>query len=139
MGSDFVPSRTYREWAFVSAEPTRARVVIKKKDGVWMVQNALGSRLTSMVFMADDVLWVVTEVRDGAEAAASRPKPVDDLPALDPRSGNRFSASLRAEFQRSLKEGEFLAKIEGQGFTPTGGLRLSHHDSMNLVRGEVER
>ena len=137
MGSDFVPSRTYREWGFVSAEPTRARVVIKKKDNVWVVQNALGSPLTTMVFMADDVLWRVSELRDGAEGAAS--KGGGELPTLDPKAADRFSASLRNEFIRPLKEGQFLAMLEGPGFTPSGGLTLKHHDSANLVRGEVER
>jgi hypothetical protein len=137
MGSDFVPSRTYREWGFVSAEPTRARVVIKKKDGTWVVQNALGSTLASMVFMADDAVWTVTDIRDGSEGAASKGKP--EFPELDQRVRDRFGAHLRDEFDRPLKEGEFLAKLVGQGFTPSGGLRINHHESLNLVRGEVER
>ncbi len=138
MGSDFVPSRTYREWGFVSAEPTRARVVIKKKDSGWVVQNALGSRLTGMMFMADDRVWHVEDLRDGSEGVAS----VDghkELPSLDAKVLTRFSPSLLDEIRRPLKEGEFLATTEGQGFTPSGGLKIQHHDSVNLVRGEVER
>jgi len=137
MGSDFVPSRTYREWGFVSAEPTRARVVIKRKDGAWVVQNALGSRLSELVFMADDAVWRVGDTRDGSESAAT--KDSGKFPELDSRVRDRFSDSLRAEFTRPLKEGEFVARVEGQGFTPSGGLRLNHHDSDGLVRGEVER
>ena len=139
MGSDFVPSRTYREWGFISAEPTRARVIIKKKDGGWVVQNALGNRLASMMFMADDAIWHVDDIRDGSEGAASQRS--GELPALDLdlKVADRFSSGLRSSFTRPLKEGEFLATIEGQGFTPSGGLRLEHHDSVNLVRGEVER
>ena len=91
----------------------------------------------SMVFMADDAVWSIGELRDGSEGAAA--KGPFTFPVLDGRASNRFGASLRAEFERPLKEGEFLAKIEGQGFTPSGGLRLNHHDSANLVRGEVER
>jgi len=137
MGSDFVPSRTYREWGYVSAEPTRARVLLKKKDGAWVVQNALGSRVVSMVFMADDRLWMVADLRDGAEATGA--KQSGGLPHFEGPAANRFSAELQQKFAAPLKEGEFLATVEGQGFTPSGGLRLTEHDSGNLVRGEVER
>ena len=137
VGGDFVPSRTYREWGFVSAESTRARVVIKRQDEGWSVQNALGAPISVMVFMADDAEWRVEDVRDGAERAARRGKGV--VPALDPSSSDRFSALAHAVVERQLKEGEFLALINGQAFTPSGGLKLNHHDSEQLVRGEFER
>lgn len=137
LGSDFVPSRTYREWGYVSAEPTRARVVIKRKAGGWVVQNALGSTVSTIVFMADDAVWMAREVREGAEGTAEKTKTL--LPELDERVHTRFSDRLLAQFKRPLKEGEFLATIDGQGFTPSGGLRLDHHDSEHLVRGEVEQ
>lgn len=138
MGSDFVPSRSYREWGFLSAEPTRARAVIKRKDGGWVVQNALGGRIDAMVFMADDALWKVTGLPDGSEGAAVKGAG-SELPELDAKAADRFSPDLRAQFARPLKEGEFLASLQGQAFTPSGGLRLSQHDSGNLVRGEVEQ
>lgn len=139
MGSDFVPSRSYREWGYVSAEPTRARVVIKKKDGVWIVQNALGSRVSSISFMADDAVWSVDDIRDGSEGAAVKGPSKFIQPEGQSRAKDRFSDALRARMERPLKEGEFLARVEGQAFTPSGGLRLNHHDSSSVVRGEVER
>lgn len=138
MGSDFVPSRSYREWGFVAAEPTRARVVAKRKDGGWVVQNALGSKIDTMLFMGDDALWKVSGVRDGAEARAEKAA-FKDLPKLEGKAADRFSHSVKLRFERYLKEGEFVASVDGQGFTPSGGLRLSEHDSGNLVRGTVEQ
>jgi hypothetical protein len=136
MGSDFVPSRTYREWGFVSAEATRARVGIRREAKGWVVQNALGSRISALVFMADDALWRVENVRDGAEGVATKGQ--GELPSLDAVVQDRFSKPIRSRLESPLKEGEFLARIEGQGFTPSGGLSLNHHESSGLVRGEVE-
>lgn len=138
VGNDFIPSRTYREWGFVSAEPTRARVVAKRKDGGWVVQNALGSTIDAMVFMADDALWKVAGLRDGSEGAAARASR-DDLPKLEGKAADRFGYAVKARLERPLKESEFVASVEGQGFTPSGGLRLSEHDSRNFVRGTVDQ
>ena len=111
--------------------------MIKKKDAGWVVQNALGSRLSSLTFMADDQRWRAQDIDEGAESAASKHQ--GPGASLDARVHDRFSKAIRAQVERPLKEGEFLAVLEGQGFTPMGGLRLNHHESSQLVRGEVER
>ena len=40
--------------------------------------------------------------------------------------------------ERGLTPGEFLARVEGQGLVPTGGIGLQLHDGEHWVRGEFE-
>lgn len=137
MGSDFVPSRVYREWGFLSVEPTRARLALKQQGNTWVVQNALGHRLTSVAVRIDGVTWEATDVRDGGEAQLRR--------GAGPRyrggnEGRRFAPAVPDAIARQdLGDGQFLARLEGEGFLPTGGVRLSLHASEHWVRGEVER
>lgn len=137
-GSDFVPSRVYREWGLVSVEPTRARLLVKKKGDGWVVQNALGQKLTQVMIQLGDRTWRVKDVPDGAE----RPLLVDSglgPPALLGRAEQRFDRSVRTSMvDAPLHDREFLASMTGQGFVPTGGMRLQLHDSDHIVRGEVE-
>jgi hypothetical protein len=137
MGSDFVPSRTYREWGFLSVEPTRARLVLEPSGDSWTVQNALGHTLASVAVRIDGVTWEARGVRDGGEAKLERGS------GQEYHGGEwatRFGPGVAdAIVHDDLAEGQFLAKLEGEGFLPTGGVRLSLHQSEHWVRGEVER
>jgi hypothetical protein len=135
LGSDFVPSRVYREWGFLSVEPTRARLVLKRSADGWAVQNALGHRIAEVAVSIDGVTWGANDVSDGGEAALIRGKEVlYHGNAAARRFGHQVADRIVHE---ALKDGEFLARLEGEGFLPTGGLRLSLHASQHWVRGEV--
>jgi len=137
MGSDFVPSRVYREWGFLSVEPTRARLVLKQDGKGWVVQNALGQKVASVSVGIDGQTWSAGEVRDGGEARLTRG-------AGDGFQGHAAATRFAPQVADSLVhdplgDGQFLARLEGEGFLPTGGIRLSLHASEHWVRGEVER
>lgn len=137
LGSDFVPSRTYREWGFVSVEPTRARLVVKDAGERLLVQNALGAEIDQAFVRSQGELYVVRDLRDGQEAPATRVSALTRL-ALESRVMSRFQFDKK-RFEDPLADGEFLAMLDGQGFTPTAGLKLSLSTSQHLVKGEVER
>ncbi|MBX7099050.1 MAG: hypothetical protein K1X89_15170 [Myxococcaceae bacterium] len=137
LGGDFVPSRTYREWGFLAVEPTRARVVVKEAGGQVRVQNALGAPVSSLAVALGTQVYVVKGLRDGEEGVA-QPDGLPEL-ALSRAAAARFAEPVRDRLSAQLRSGEFVAALEGQGFTPTAGLRVSHSDSAHLVRGEVER
>ncbi len=137
LGSDFAPSRSYREWGFVSVEPTRARLGVKQVGDGWVVQNALGAEVDEVTVLIDGELRAAQGVKDGAEAPLA-PRPA----ALEARSrvADRFGEAVRAAvLVDPLAEGEFLAQVRGAGFVPTGGVEVTLHDSEHWVRGEVER
>ncbi|MBX5480801.1 MAG: hypothetical protein IRZ16_02965 [Myxococcaceae bacterium] len=139
--TDFIPSRTYREWGVVSVAPTRARLLVKRLgDGSIEVQNALGSDITVARVNVDQVDYFVRDVRDGG---SRRAEPVAPGAAVQDASlqefNSRFDSRVGLRIREPLREGEFLAQLEGPALLPVGGLRLSHHSSAHLVRGEVER
>ncbi|MEW5743375.1 MAG: hypothetical protein AB1938_30980 [Myxococcota bacterium] len=137
MGSDFVPSRVYREWGFLSVEPTRARLALKKSGDGWAVQNALGHRVAEVAVNIDGVTWSARDVRDGGEAALLRG---EDVRYRGNAAAARFGPMVADRIaHEEMKDGEFLARLEGEGFLPTGGIRLALHASEHWVRGEVER
>lgn len=137
MGSDFVPSRVYREWGFLSVEPTRARLALKQSGGAWTVQNALGHKVASVAVRIDGVTWEARDVRDGGEAKLERGS---DQQYRGGEGAARFGAGVADTIVHDdLADGQFLAKLEGEGFLPTGGIRMSLHQSEHWVRGEVER
>jgi hypothetical protein len=143
-GSDFLPSRTYREWGFLSVEPTRARVMVRHNGTSWLVQNALGADAERLTVSTKDGYFEVQHLRDDAEAVA-QPVASPTLPIVredaEPRFGDamlRFGEAMLSHESRPLAQGEFLAEVKGLGFLPSGGLRLAHHDSWQIVRGEVE-
>jgi hypothetical protein len=39
----------------------------------------------------------------------------------------------------TLADGEFLAELPESDLMPGGGLRLNHHDSVQIVRGGFEK
>lgn len=136
-GSDFLPSRSYREWSMLAVEPTRARLVVKQDGDGFKVQNALGARAELVLVRLGEQDLEARMVRDGGEArlVPSGGSP-PDLPS---RAQSRFLPRPRTRLLSPLGEGEFLAQLEGPAFAPLGGLLLSHHDSGHLVRGAVQR
>jgi hypothetical protein len=135
-GSDFLPSRTYREWGFLSVTPTRARVVVKTSPDGLRVQNALGAKARSLTVSTEKGIFEVHDLPDGSDAMA---QPVVAFTAPSPSlSDGRLSAEARKRRDRPIESGQFVAEIEGLGFLPGAGLHLNHHDSLQIVRGEFE-
>jgi hypothetical protein len=135
-GGDFVASRVYREWGFIAVEPTRARMQLKQKDSMWVVQNALGGDLAQVQVDIDGVTWEALNVRDGSEKALyQRSQP--ELLTLAAAPGARFRDEVRS-FAMLEHSGQFVALMEGQGFVPTGGVRTSLHEGRHVIIGEVD-
>jgi hypothetical protein len=138
MGSDFIPSRVYREWGVLTVEPTRARVVIKR-GAQPLVQNALGFPITQITVKLDTGVWQARDIADGSEQALIRvASPGDALKAMSTALTERFSNEAVASFTAPLVEGEFLAQVSGQGFLPAGGLKTELHEGQSWVRGAIE-
>jgi hypothetical protein len=135
VGGDFIPSRSYIEWSFLSAQPTRARLVVKKEGGTVRLQNALGGHLDSVEVNLNGNQYRALELNDGEEKVAT---PTEDRLKVSPELIARASEPTRAVLDAPLREGEFLAWMQGSGFTPLGGLVLNQHGSRHLVRGSVE-
>lgn len=136
LGGDFVPSRTYREWGFTSIEPTRARIVVKRKGDGWVAQNALGVKVERLMVNVDGRHFTGGAVRDGGEVelAAGNLMNHADAPAF-----NRFAPGvLDVVAKRPLVHHEFLARIEGESLVPTGGINASLNAAQHWVRGEFE-
>ncbi|WAS86049.1 MULTISPECIES: hypothetical protein [unclassified Corallococcus] len=137
--NSFLPSRSYREWGEVAVVPSRARLTARKADGGVQVQNALGAPLKGGLLMLDGQLWALPELADGAEGLAT-PKDAegqDLLWGLEHEPRMRFpGASLPLE--QPLKDGTFVARLGGRGFTPTAALDVELEAEMHLVRGQVE-
>jgi hypothetical protein len=136
-GSDFLPSRTYREWGYLSVLPTRARVVVKKSGNTVKVQNALGAKVERLYVSVDGLVYEADDLRDGSEVvakvSANRP------PELGVNASKRFGAHVMEQLRLPLAEGEFQAELPESDLMPTGGLRLNHHDSLQVVRGGFEQ
>lgn len=138
--SEFVPSRTYREWGVVSVAPTRARLLARPSDdgnGV-VVENALGADIRKVRVRMNGRDYEASDLRDGGQKVAvqvsSAPGPWGDVAAFASRFSDR--TALRGG---AVSEGQFLAQVEGPAFLPTGGFRLSRYSTEHVVRGEVER
>ena len=136
LGGDFVPSRTYREWGFISVEPTRARVVVKRKGETWVAQNALGVRVDRVLVNVDGLFFTGGPIREGGEevlVAGNR------LTYSGSITANRFSSDVTETVgSRELQPHEFLAKITGASLVPTGGIAANLNDAEHWVRGEFE-
>lgn len=136
LGGDFVPSRTYREWGFVSVEPTRARVVVKKKGDAWVVQNALGVRVEKVLVNVDGRFFTGGPIRDGGEETLLAGNTLTYTGNL---AANRFSSDVaQAVAHRTLLHHEFLARIVDETLVPTGGVSTKLNDAEHWVRGEFE-
>jgi hypothetical protein len=136
LSGDFVPSRTYREWGFTGVEPTRARVVVKRKDGQTVLQNALGVRIEKVVVNVDGRFFTGGPVRDGGEIPLEAGNRLEFSGSV---ASSRFSPEVtQAVVHRSIEHGQFLARLEGDGFVPTGGLSTLLSSSEHWVRGDFE-
>lgn len=136
LGGDFVPSRTYREWGFTSVEPTRARVVVKRKGETWVAQNALGVKVNRLVVNIDGKDFTGGEVRDGGEVELAAGNTMTHSAGA---ANSRFSASVvDIVARRGLAHREFLARIEDDSLVPTGGIKATLHGARHWVRGEFE-
>jgi hypothetical protein len=139
-GSDFLPSRAYREWGFLSVDSSRARLVVKREgDGV-LVQNALGSALRAVHFRFEGKDYRVEDVSDGASKRAQVREKAVPLPGVDVKEyAGRFEPRVVKRVKAELREGEFLAWVDGPSLLPMGGLKLTVHSAEHLIRGEVDR
>ena len=136
LGGDFVPSRTYREWGFISVEPTRARLVVKKKGDAWVVQNALGARVERVVVNMDGRFFTGGPIRDGGEESLTAGNTLTFTGSV---GANRFSSPVaEAVANRALQHHEFLARLVGATLVPTGGVSAQLNDAEHWVRGEFE-
>lgn len=136
LGGDFVPSRTYREWGFTSIEPTRARVVVKRKGNGWVAQNALGVKVDRLVVNVDGKQFTGGAVRDGGEVELLAG---NTMTYANDAALSRFSSVvIDAVARRELVHHEFLARIEGESLVPTGGINASLNAAQHWVRGEYE-
>ncbi len=138
MGSDFIPSRTYREWGLLSVTPTRARVQVRREGEAPVFQNALGHPVSRVTVKLEGELWEAFGVVDGGQKALTRNKLVT---AFQPGTQvvERFSGQALQVMERELAEGEFLALVSDAAFVPTGTLKTEAHDDQSWVRGSVER
>jgi hypothetical protein len=136
-GSDFLPSRTYREWGYLSVQPTRARIVVKQGADGPVVQNALGAKVSSLTVSTEGGLFEVRDLADGAQAVAERVSHFSP-PSMTANVDRRLGRDMRRRLGRPLDRGQFVAEVEGLGFLPGAGLSLKHHQSSQVVRGEFE-
>jgi hypothetical protein len=136
LGGDFVPSRTYREWGFVSVEPSRARLVIKPKGDAWVVQNALGTKVDKVMVNIDGRIFTAGPVRDGGEEKLESGNGLSYAGML---GATRFSASvIRTVAQEDLKPRQFVAHVLGDTLVPTAGISSSVYKAEHWIRGEFE-
>lgn len=136
LGGDFVPSRTYREWGYVSVEPTRARVVVKKKGNAWVAQNALGVRVDRVVVNVDGKFFSGGPIRDGGEEELTAGNTLNYSGNV---AANRFSGYVTDTVgHHSLAHHEFLARVTGESLVPTGGVSATMNQAEHWIRGEFE-
>jgi hypothetical protein len=137
-GSDFLPSRSYREWAVLGVEPTRARLVLKQDGDSLKVQNALGTRIEHVRVTWQGQQWEAKNLRDGGEAKLLVASPGDSGPDLEPNATGRFDTDAQMRVRGgTFGDGEFVARLDGPAFAQLGGLALSQHQSAHVVRGMV--
>lgn len=148
LGSSFLPSRTYREWGFLSVQPTRARLVVRKEGTQRLLQNALGLPVTAVWVRLGSELLRAEELPDGGERSLEllhqlTPNRKQAQPGwlgrstLPTEADPLFERTLARRFVEPLEDGEFLAIVAGTAFVPTGGLDLELRDARSIVRGRV--
>lgn len=136
LGSDFIHSRTYREWGVISIEPTRARIIVKKAGTGWLVQNALGIPIDAIEVNIEGTVLHSGPIADGAEAPVVA-GPANRAPA--PVSVSRFAPTvLLTAVHNKTQPREFIAHTSGQGLVPTGGLATEAYGGTHWIRGEFE-
>jgi hypothetical protein len=136
LGPDFIPSRVYREWGLLSVEPTRARLVLRQRGSTWVVQNALGHKVAWVLVGNAGGRLAAEDLADGAEQVL---RPAGSTHAVEAPVEGRFPVEALRAVGAPLGPGEFVARLEGAGFVPAGGLSPELARSGHYVRGEVER
>ena len=140
----FLPSRSYREWGELAVVPTRARLAVRREgQGLW-VQNALGAPLAGGYVRLGQQVWRVPALAEGAEGEASL-EPVSNTVPF-PTEFVSFPEPVRRRFNivpsnvlgRQLAEGDFLARLEGPGLTPSAALPVELHEGLHFIRGRVD-
>lgn len=140
LASDFIPSRTYREWGVVGVQPTRARLLVKSSGDGFEIQNALGSEIRVARVRIGGSEYEVRHLSDGGSAKAERqPRRVTMTVELNSEYASRFDPRVASRTKAALNDGEFIAHLSGPGLLPEGGLSVTHHSAEQFVRGEVER
>jgi hypothetical protein len=136
LGGDFVPSRTYREWGYVSVEPTRARVVVKRKGNSWVAQNALGVKVDRVTVNVDGKFFTGGPIRDGGEEELVAGNTLNYSANV---GSNRFSGYVTDTVgAHALQHHEFLARVTGESLVPTGGVSANMNQAEHWIRGEFE-
>src|SRR5258708_39341113 len=111
-GSEFLTSRTCREWGFLSVTPPRARVIVKpNQDGI-KVQNALGAKVRSLTVSTGKGIFEVHDLPDGSEAIAQMVAAFT-APSPPASADRRLSAETLRRRSRPLADGQFVAEVEG--------------------------
>lgn len=142
VGSGFLPARTYREWGEVAVLPSRARLLVRREGDTLRVQNALGATLEVGYLHLGRSWWRLPRLEEGAEAQLHSEPVADEeveewVEHLETKTGGRLSGSLSV-VKQPLREGFFLARVEGAGAGPVSALRLELHAGVHLVRGRVD-
>jgi hypothetical protein len=118
------------------SEPTRARIVVKQQGGDVVVQNALGFKVARIVVNVNGKYFTGGPIRDGGEETLAAGNTLEWAGSI---TGTRFSADVtQTVASRALDKGSFLARAEGEGFVPTGGIGSSLNSSEQWIRGEFE-
>lgn len=138
----FLPARTYAEWAELAVVPTRARLVVRREDGVVWVQNALGAPLERGYLQLGSKRYALPELADGREGSATevpetlRKAETESLMLL-PVGMRRRTKDLQ-DFTQPMRDREFLAQLGGDGFAPLSSLKVQLHEGAHFVRGQVD-
>jgi hypothetical protein len=108
------------------------------------VQNALGAPLESGYVRLGKKRFLLPALADGAEGLATEvPAKTDADEAVRQfvRPPSKVATRSKEEltsFALPLKEGEFVARLGGLGFTPLAALPVQLHEGIHLVRGRVD-
>jgi hypothetical protein len=93
-------------------------------------------RIEKLVVNIDGRFFSGGPVRDGGEATLEAG---NRLEYGGNQGASRFSADVtQAVVHRAIEHRQFLARIEGDGFVPTGGIGAELNSSEHWVRGEFE-
>jgi hypothetical protein len=139
----FLPSRTYVEWGELAVVSTRARLVARKEGEGWKVQNALGASLRAGYVLLEKKWYALPELADGAEGRVTEvqglhvDEAVHEFVSLPPGVTSRGKEDVGG-FGLPLKEGGFMARLEGPGFSPLAALQVQLHEGLHYVRGQVD-
>jgi hypothetical protein len=140
LSSDFLPSRRYREWGVLSAQATRARLVVKRDGEAVIVQNALDSELARVFVRVGEQVYEASAVPRGGSTTLTKAGDVTDVKlGRFAEYPDRFYAPDQWANAKDLADGEFLAETADRGMLPLGGLSLIEHNNVHVFRGRYSR